>query len=163
MDLDNEELEATRKLNGLAKDSNIEEDIKNVKKYIELVINKNYCDCNELNVISGRHCDGSKNVAYSMQNILAEREADKNKIRKLQEKLLDMIEGTETMEKEKSKETAEYIKENYIPVQKVKDKIEELKEQGNYRTNNNLNGRVHFMKEETDYKIQVLEEILEDK
>ena len=26
----------------------IEEDIRNLEKYIELVIDKNYCDCNEL-------------------------------------------------------------------------------------------------------------------
>ena len=41
------------------------------------------------------------------------------------EKLLDMIEGTKTIKKETTKETTketvEYIKENYIPVQKVKD------------------------------------------
>ena len=53
----------------------IEKDIKNIKQYINLVLDKGYCDCNELNVIStGKYCDGSKNVAYSMQNILAERE-----------------------------------------------------------------------------------------
>lgn len=34
MDLDNEELEATRKLHGLDKKNNIEEDIKDIKKYI---------------------------------------------------------------------------------------------------------------------------------
>lgn len=35
MDLDDEELEATRKLNGVAKESNIEEDIKRCEKLIE--------------------------------------------------------------------------------------------------------------------------------
>ena len=55
------------------KENSREEDILNIEKYVELVIDKNYCDCNELNVIcSGRHCDGSKNVAYSMQHILSD-------------------------------------------------------------------------------------------
>ena len=35
MDLDDEELKATRKLNGVAKESNIEEDIKRCEKLIE--------------------------------------------------------------------------------------------------------------------------------
>ncbi len=63
----------------------IEDDIKKVNKYIELVIDKDYCDCNELNVICGRHCDGSKNVAYAIKNILAERQEDKKKIRELED------------------------------------------------------------------------------
>ena len=54
-------------------------------KYIELVLDKNYCDCNELNVICGKHCDGSKNVAYAIKNILAEREEDKKRIKELED------------------------------------------------------------------------------
>lgn len=65
--------------------ANIEKDIKNIKQYINLVLDKNYCDCNELNVIStGKHCDGSKNVAYSMQNILAELEQKDKRIQELE-------------------------------------------------------------------------------
>lgn len=62
----------------------IEEDIKKLNKYIELVIDKDYCDCNELNVIIGKHCDGSKNVAYAIKNTLAEREEDKKRIKELE-------------------------------------------------------------------------------
>ena len=66
--------------------SDIKKDIKNIEQYINLVLDKGYCDCNELNVIStGKYCDGSKNVAYSMQNILAERKQDKQKIKELEE------------------------------------------------------------------------------
>ena len=99
--------------------SNIEEDIKKLNKYIELVIDKDYCDCNELNVIIGKHCDGSKNVAYAIKNTLAEREEDKKKIAELEAKLefyqwgdLDNL------------KFEEYMKE-FIPKQKVKEKIEE--------------------------------------
>ena len=42
---------------------------------------------------------------------------------KLKNKLLDTLEGQKVIKKE----TPQYIKENYIPVQKVKDKIEEYK------------------------------------
>lgn len=52
--------------------NNIEEDIVKVNKYIELVLEKDYCNCNELNTILGKHCDGSKNVAYAMQHILSD-------------------------------------------------------------------------------------------
>lgn len=51
---------------------NIEEDITKIEKYIELVLNKDYCECNELNEIIGKHCDGSKNVAYAIKNILSD-------------------------------------------------------------------------------------------
>lgn len=58
--------------------NNIDKDIENINKYIELVLDKNYCDCNELNVIStGSYCDGSKNVAQSMKNVLSELETYK--------------------------------------------------------------------------------------
>lgn len=47
------------------------EAIDNLEKYIDLILNKNYCDCNELNVISnGGYCDGSKNVAVSIQTLI---------------------------------------------------------------------------------------------
>lgn len=46
--------------------------------------------------------------------------------------------------------------------QKIKDKIEELKIQGNYKTFYNPNGRTHFLKEESDFKIEVCEELLQE-
>ena len=53
-------------------ENSIEEDIAKVNTYIELVLEKDYCNCNELNTILGKHCDGSKNVAYAMQHILSD-------------------------------------------------------------------------------------------
>ena len=44
---------------------------------------------------------------------------------------------------------------------KIKAKIEELIKEGNYRTADNPNGRVHFQKEITDYQIEVLQSLLE--
>ena len=46
--------------------NSIEEDIAKVNTYIELVLEKDYCNCNELNTILGKHCDGSKNAAYAI-------------------------------------------------------------------------------------------------
>lgn len=53
-------------------ENSVEEDIAKVNTYIELVLEKDYCNCNELNTILGKHCDGSKNVAYAMQHILSD-------------------------------------------------------------------------------------------
>ena len=60
---------------------NVEEAKKNLKAYIELVIEKNYCDCNELNIIScGKYADGSKNVAEAIETILNELEMKEDQI-----------------------------------------------------------------------------------
>ena len=106
--------------------SNIEKDIKNIEQYINLVLDKGYCDCNELNVIStGKYCDGSKNVAYAIKNTLAEREEDKKRIAELEAKLefyqwgdLDNL------------KFEEYMKE-FIPKQKIKDLLTEIQEEYN--------------------------------
>ena len=55
--------------------------------------------------------------------LLAELEKKDKRIQELEAKLLDMIQGTEII----NKETPEYVKENYIPIQVVKDKIKEIK------------------------------------
>lgn len=98
----------------------IEEDIKKLNKYIELVLDKNYCDCNELNVICGKHCDGSKNVAYAVKKLLAEREEDKKRIKEL-EVLEDDLKDKRIV----YVDTPEF-EENYIPKQKVKDNFNKL-------------------------------------
>lgn len=61
-------------------------------------------------------------MAYEILHLLAEREQKDKRIQELEAKLLDMIQGTEII----NKETPEYVKENYIPIQVVKDKIKEL-------------------------------------
>lgn len=100
--------------------SDIEEDIKNIEQYINLVLDKGYCDCNELNVISTeKYCDGSKNVAYSMQNILAERKQDKERIQELEAKLEFKKWGDLD-----NTQFEEYMNQ-FILKQNVKDKIEE--------------------------------------
>lgn len=71
---------------------------------------------------------------------------------KLKNKLLDTLEGKKVIEEE----TPQYIKENYILKEKVKDKIEEL-EKDEY-------SKYYYMfLEERDlkYTIQILQELLE--
>lgn len=124
--------------------SDIKKDIKNIEQYINLVLDKGYCDCNELNVIStGKYCDGSKNVAYSMQNILAERKQDKQKIKELEEE--NYVQKVALLE-------------NSIPKQKVKDKIEEINEDEESKYYDTfLDARDIY------HAIKILEELLEDK
>lgn len=98
----------------------IEEDIKKLNKYIELVLDKNYCDCNELNVICGKHCDGSKNVAYAVKKLLAEREEDKKRIKEL-----EVLEDDLKDKRIAYVDTPEF-EEKFIAKQKVKDKFNKL-------------------------------------
>lgn len=123
----------------------IEEDIKKLNKYIELVIDKDYCDCNELNVIIGKHCDGSKNVAYAIKNTLAEREEDKKKIEEL--------EKTNKILKEMYNDCCICLVES-IERKKVKEKIKDLEYNSSLGFEETL---------EESYKIEVLKELLEDK
>ena len=74
MDLDDKELEATRKLNGVAKESNIEEDIKMMYHIIEFY--------KRLDTMHGN--DKCKEIK-AIENILAKQEADKKRIKELEE------------------------------------------------------------------------------
>lgn len=70
---------------------------------------------------------------------------------KLKNKLLDTLEGQKVIKEE----TPKYIKDNYIPIQKVKDKIEQLKEKGE------SNLRSYGFAVETHLALQALQELLE--
>ena len=109
--------------------NSIEEDIAKVNTYIELVLEKDYCNCNELNTILGKHCDGSKNVAYAMQHILSdykrvlkENEELKEDRDKFKKALGKRITYCNELEKDLFENCSNYV----ISKQKVKDKIDEL-------------------------------------
>lgn len=63
-----------------------------------------------------------------------------------------------------AKTLKEYRKEilNSIPKLKVREKIEELIKEADYRTTDNLKGRVHFQPEPVDFQIAVLQELLQE-
>jgi len=88
----------------------------------------------------------------AIEHILAEREEDKKRIAELEAKLefyqwgdLDNL------------KFEEYMKE-FIPKQKVKDKIEEIKEDKESKYFDKF-----LMTRDIDYAIEILEELLEDK
>lgn len=134
----------------------IENDIENIKKYIDLVLNRGYCDCNELNVIStGRYCDGSKNVAYSMQNILAEREQDKKRIKELEEEIAMLKKASNIAKEVNIEDVTDVINKsckefmsNYIPKQAAKDVFQ--------NNRNELFGMTYLSKEQfRPYEMQI--------
>lgn len=100
--------------------ANIEDDVKLVKRYLE---NSAYKETDSDFFKNGGWEMVDLEIPKAMANILAEREQKDKRIQELEAKLLDMIQGTEII----NKETPEYVKENYIPIQVVKDKIKEIK------------------------------------
>lgn len=105
-------------------ENSIEEDITKIDTYIELVLEKDYCNCNELNTILGKHCDGSKNVAYAMQHILS----DYKRVLKENNRLEEQVEYDKT-----HIYTPQTIELNFISKSKIEDKIEHYQKlQHNY-------------------------------
>ena len=123
-DLDDEELEATRKLNGVAKKSNIEKDIMSEEAFNELIDN------------------------FEVVETLTEygRKAIKQNVKKLQTRIKELEEENYVQKVA--------LLENSVPKQKVKDKIENL------RYNSSLGFEETL---EESFKIEALEEILEEK
>ena len=153
MDLDKEELKATRKLNGVDKKSNIEEDIKliNLKE-----INERFNNGTETIEDIINYC---RNYEIHFGSKVTMRVVEKEYFDKLVERIKDLEEENRIFALEGSRVKLKlYIEKNYIPVQKVKDKIEHYKElQNNYikkydEANDILQGMVN-----------VLIELLEDK
>ena len=144
-------------------ENSVEEDIAKVNTYIELVLEKDYCNCNELNTILGKHCDGSKNVAYAMQHILSdykrvlkenkELQEDRNKFKKA---LGKRITYCNELEKDLFENSSNYV----IKKQKVKEKIEELNNVNNAEALEDLmNTKNYTITQLVQY---VLQELLEE-
>ncbi len=100
-------------------ENSIEEDITKINTYVELVLKKDYCNCNELNTILGKHCDGSKNVAYAMQHILSaykrvlkENEILKEEKEQAWEEWNNLEQGSYETEQKLKQQTKELKKEN---------------------------------------------------
>lgn len=164
-------------------ENSVEEDIAKVNTYIELVLEKDYCNCNELNTILGKHCDGSKNVAYAMQHILSDY---KRVLKENEEKTTILLTGAEKV-KQLEKENEElkkfitegitiaphstyknyrldFLRENFVSKKKIKDKIEELEKEIEEKQEHGLDFTlIHEHEIDTDAIIQVLNELLDDK
>ena len=146
-------------------ENSIEEDITKINTYIELVLEKDYCNCNELNTILGKHCDGSKNVAYAMQHILSEYkrvlkenkelQEDRNKFKKA---LGKRITYCNELEKDLFENGSNYV----IPKQKVKDKIEELNKKEKKELRGMKGQDRYFVKQTYQNKRMILQELIKE-
>ena len=137
-------------------ENSVEEDIAKVNTYIELVLEKDYCNCNELNTILGKHCDGSKNVAYAMQHILSDYKRVLKENGELRERVKELEEENQQLEAIKDEAIRRYNLES-IPTSLVKEKIEEINKA--YEDSKDENGESQYYY--PDYTIRVLEELLE--
>ena len=120
----------------------IEEDINELKSIINLRTESGFA-YSQKNTLK---------LQKSIRNILAERKQDKARIKELKEEnRIFALEGSRV-------KLELYIKENYIPKQKVKDKIKEIKEDKESK---------YFYRflttRDIDYAIEILENLLEDK
>lgn len=95
----------------------------------------------KLRRIEFKHCLTDREMK-AINNVLAEREADKKKIKKLEE----------TLEKANKQLDLDYVDKNYIPKQKVKNKLNEQ-----YELFHSKN-----QKEYSQEVVDVLEELLEE-
>lgn len=121
-------------------ENSIEEDITKINTYVELVLKKDYCNCNELNTILGKHCDGSKNVAYAMQHILSDYKR--------------VLKENEILKKEKEQAWEEWNnleQGSYETEQKLKQQIKELRKE-----NEGLNNRCRNLDKEAQAYLEEL-------
>ena len=129
--------------------SDIEEDVKilnNLKRYLNILI------------YEGQHKIFYNDLGYdektidcinALEHILAERKQDKARIKELEE---------ENKRKDMFVEMAKEVIENSIPKQKVKEKIEEIKEDKESKYFDTF-----LMARDINYAIDILKELLEDK
>lgn len=113
-DLTESELKATRKLHGLDKEGNIEEDIEKIKQLNNLL--KFFRTHGWIPNMSREI--NTNGTIEAIEHMLAEREQDKKRIKELEEEnRIYALNGSNI-------ELEMHIKNNYIPKQKVKDLIE---------------------------------------
>lgn len=92
--------------------------------------------------------------------IYNKQEKEINKLKEQNKKLKELLQKKNNYTHQLEKDLFEGCSNYVIKKDEIREKIKELKEKGNYRDIYNPTGRVHFMKEETDYQIQVLYELL---
>ena len=165
-DLDNEELKATRKLHnqddGLYEETsdknvaNIEDDVKIVKRYLE---NSAYKESDSDFFKNGGWEMVDLEIPRAMQNILAEREQDKKRIKELEEEIA-MLKRASNIAKEVNIEdvtdvinkSCKEFMSNYIPKQAAIEALEDIKDYFD---------RLNGPDEDIEYIRQVKEELLE--
>ena len=161
MDLDNEELEATRRLNGVAKMSDIGKDIKRCEELIKPEHANWIGISNQLAI--AHVVDRAKEVENDLTTAYLKGYADAEEKHK---KRIKELEEENRIFKDSNVLVNRYfkLKDNSIPVQKVKDKIEE-NNKIMIDTQNKYPGTYAMLDEWRNAKAQndILEELLEDK
>lgn len=107
--------------------NSIEEDIKNAEHFIKSI--KTDKEYKEENGWHGYYNKEIVELARILEHILSDYKRVLKENEKLKNKLLDTLEGQKVIKEE----TPQYIKENFIPIEKVKDKIEEILNNKEYR------------------------------
>ena len=110
-DLDDEKLKATRILNGVDKESDIEEDIKILKKIMEKYLKS----CIILRTDTQVYINFTRKEEQAIKHILEEREQDKKKIKELEEQNKLIL---------NSEIEVDLSYDDYISKQKIKELIE---------------------------------------
>lgn len=153
MDLDDEELEATRRLNGVDKKDSIEKDIKRCEELIKPEHANWIGISNQLAIAHvvdrAKEVENDLTTAYLKGYADAE-EKHKKRIKELEEEKKTIL---------NSKIGIDLSYDDYIPKQKVKDKIEEINKE--YEDSKDENGDSEYYY--PDYTIRKLEELMEDK
>ena len=127
-------------------ENNIEEDIKDIKKYISFTSKRE-------NFSHDTDWNWNKDLANKIEHILSDYKRVLQENEKLKAKLLDTLEGQKIIKEE----TPQYIKENYILKEKVKDKIEELKNISNTEELEDIMNRKNYtISELVQYILQEL-------
>lgn len=150
-DLDDEELEATRKLNGVAKKSNIEKDIMSEEAFNELIDN--------FEVVATLTMYGRKSIKHYVKEMQAELERKDKRIQEIEEENA-MLKKTNNIAKEVNiedvtdviNESCKEFMSNYIPKQAVIEALEDIEDYFD---------RLNGPDEDIEYIRQVKEELLE--
>lgn len=135
------------------KENSIEEDIINAQHFINSI--KTDKEYKEENGWHGYYNKEIVELARMLEHILSDYKRVLKENEELKDKLLDTLEGQKVIKEE----TPQYIKENYIPVEKVKDKIEKLNDVSSAEElEDTMDGKNYTITELVQY---VLQELLE--
>lgn len=164
MDLDDEELKATRKLLGLDKVTDIQKNINNLKVYLKYdniyqkyKIDKNINNLSDFDIFCIEHCINIDNLLqdYTRQKQINEEH------RKINGELREKVKELEIDLTTVYMKGVEDGKDKYK--QKIKDKIEELKDTlKHYDEYSKLNLLERVNIDLIDSKIEILQELLQE-
>lgn len=128
----------------------------------EFLNNITYVECLYILDTKNKYCDDIKNLSLlKIVDIVNEQSKEIEELKEKNKTLKSLQNDTNELYIEMTERKNYFERELQKVEDKIKAKIEELIKEGNYRTADNPNGRVHFQKEITYYQIEVLQSLLE--